>query len=252
MKERTPLKPIKRDPLLYEIVRQRIVDYILANKLQPGEKLPPESELARQLQVSRASVREGIKALEVVGIVRIERGSGVYIEAFSFDPLLETLPYGFLFDLDQLSDLWKIRQILEIALIEEAIHLMTADRLAKLNDVVNTMHKEAVKGRAFPEQDRKFHQILFEHLNNRVLLKLLDTFWLTFRKAMQHTPNMAWDVDPMNTYKKHKNILDAIEAKNIEEARKALTYHYDDLTRKLGTIQAANAENVDDSDEELV
>lgn len=242
MFEKQPLQPIKRDPLLYERIRQSIVDYILQNKLKPGEKLPPESELARQLHVSRSSVRESIKSLEVVGVLRTERGNGVFIQEFSFDPLLEILPYSFLFDLRQLSDLWKIRQILEIALIDDAIALMTEDRLNELKEIVKAMQIQSALGNPFPEEDRKFHQVLFEHLNNQVLLKLLDTFWLAFRKATELAQHITWDSDPVRTYEKHQRIVDAIEARDADAAREALKYHYDDLTMRIERAQKKLAE----------
>lgn len=245
MSNTNSLQPIKRLPLLHEQVRQSLIDYILINELQPGEKLPPESELARRLSVSRASIRESVKSLEVVGIVRMERGNGIFVEEFSFDPLLDTLQYSFLFNLQQLRDLWEIRQILEIALIEESINLMSDERLEELREIVSLMRENANKGQLFPEQDRRFHQVSFEHLNNQVLLKLLDTFWLTFRKATQLASHITWEPDAMNTYQKHQDIVDAIAAKDIDGARAALKFHYDDLSEKLEEAQAKHDQKAD-------
>src|SRR5690554_4139090 len=123
------LKPLKRAPLLYQSVQEAIQNYINENDLKPGDPLPAESELARQLQVSRNSVREAVKALESIGILETRRGSGLFVKNFSFDPVLETLPYALLTDIDELVDLLEIRCILEVSMISSAIQMMTPDTL---------------------------------------------------------------------------------------------------------------------------
>lgn len=232
MNQETKFQPIKRAPLLHEAVRHSILDFILANRLKPGEKLPSEPELVKQIGVSRSSIREGIKSLEMIGVVRVERGSGVFVQDFSFTPLLDSLPYGLMFDLHELRDLLTIRKILETALIADAVLTMDEPQLQKLEAITQAMLEAAQLSRPFPEEDRLFHHTLFEKLNNTVLLKLLDTFWLAFRKALQ-LGNVSWDSEPIRTYEKHQRIVNAIAAGDVVAARAALDYHYDDLSERL-------------------
>jgi DNA-binding FadR family transcriptional regulator len=74
-------------------------------------------------------------------------------------------------------------------------------------------------------EDREFHQRLFKNVGNQVLLKLLDIFWIVFRKVAQHADVM--DTKPMSTYRDHVAIVDAIKAKDEVAARAALERHYD-------------------------
>ena len=74
----------------YKIIFKQIKDFIL-QKVHPGDKLPPEKEIAAQLGVSRPAAREVLKSLEVLGIIQIKRGEGTFVRSFNFDPILHNL-----------------------------------------------------------------------------------------------------------------------------------------------------------------
>ena len=233
----TTLKPVKRAPLLYHTVQEAIQSYIIESNLKAGDPLPPESELARQLQVSRNSVREGVKALESVGVLETRRGSGVFVKDFSFDALLDSLPYGLLYELEQLEDLLEIRRILETSMIESSMETLTDSDLEQLQGVVERMRLRAEQGQTFPEEDKEFHHLLFARLNNKVLLRLLDVFWLALRKAVDHSPVELVDHNPMQTYRDHELILDTVIRKDVEQACQALAQHYENVAERLRNAQ---------------
>lgn len=230
------LKPLSRQPLLHQSVQDAIRSYILDNHLRAGDALPPEGDLARRLGVSRNSVREGVKAMESLGILETRRGSGLYVRAFSFEPLLKNLPYGLLFDVRELAELLEIRRALETGLIAATMATMPPKAVQAMAGVVEAMEQRARQGESFPEEDRRFHQILFEPLDNQMLLKLLDVFWLTFREASRHTD--IDNPDPLSTYRDHAAIAAAVAAGHVPEAREALDRHYAGLTRRLEQAQA--------------
>jgi DNA-binding FadR family transcriptional regulator len=230
------LKPLTRQRLLYQSVQDALRAFILDNKLRAGDALPPETDLARQLGVSRNSVREAVKAMESLGILETRRGSGLFVRAFSFDPLLENLSYGLLFDLRELAELLEIRRVLETGMIGAAMQIMPSDAVADLNAVVTAMGERARRGESFPEEDRRFHQVLFEPLGNQMLLKLLDVFWLTFQEASRHVDLLNPYVVP--TYQDHAAIAAAVAAGDVAEARVALDRHYAGLTERLARVQA--------------
>ena len=102
------LKPLRRPPSLHVTVQGSLRGYIEDNQLKAGDPLPPEAILAQQLGVSRNSVREAIKALESVGVLETRRGIGVFVKAFSFQPLLDNLAYGLG---DTLRDVEELREL---------------------------------------------------------------------------------------------------------------------------------------------
>ncbi|MBA3414207.1 MAG: FadR family transcriptional regulator [Chloroflexia bacterium] len=230
------LKPLARPASLHRSVQDAIRAFILDNTLRAGDALPPETDLARQLGVSRNSVREAVKAMESLGILETRRGSGLYVRAFSFAPLLENLSYGLLFDLRELAELLDIRRVLETGLIAAAMAAMPPAALAALGRVVAEMGARADQGENFPDEDRRFHQVLFEPLGNRTLLTLLDVFWLTYREATRHVD--MGNPDPVLTYRDHAAIHAAVAAADVEGARAALDQHYAWIARRLELAQA--------------
>jgi DNA-binding FadR family transcriptional regulator len=219
------LKPLTRAPLLYVSVQDAIKDYIFENNLQPGDPLPSENELSDQLGVSRNSVREAVKSLISLGVVDSRRGSGLFVQSFSLNPLLDSLPYALMSDLRALEELLDVRRILEGAMIGEAIATFSEADLHYFDDLLARMYVFAQQGVPCLREDREFHQRLFINVGNQVLLKLLDIFWIVFRKAAQHADVI--DVRPMSTYNDHVAIVEAIKARDVDAARAALERHYD-------------------------
>lgn len=229
------LQPLKRQPLLHQSVQEAIRTHIIDNNLKPNDPLPPETELAKQLGISRNSVREAVKSLESLGIVETRRGSGIFVREFSFEPLIDNLAYGLLFNLDQLSHLSDVRRVLEVGMIEAAVQVMSNDQMTKLLAVTANMKKKAEQNQSFIQEDREFHRCLFENLGNQALLKVLDAFWLAYRKATEYA--QIKDPNPLQTYRDHEAILKAVAAKNIKQAKTALDQHYSGLNSRLLMVE---------------
>lgn len=230
------LDPLERPPLVSRSVQDAIRNYVITERLRPGDALPPETELARRLGVGRNSVREAVKALESLGILEVRRGSGLYVRDFSLEPLLDSLPYAMMSDVEDLADVFEVRRVLEIGVIDKAMRTIPPGAIDRLQIVVGQMRTLAEQDKPFAAEDREFHRLLFQHVGNKVLLTLLDAFWLVYRKAALHT--VIRDPNPMGTYRDHAAILTAIEAGDIVAARRALAVHYDGLLGRLRKLQA--------------
>jgi DNA-binding FadR family transcriptional regulator len=230
-----PLASIAQPKLLHQSAQRAIRDYVLNNRLRGGDPLPGEMELARQLGISRNSVREAIRALESVGILEVRRGRGVFVREFSFEPLVEGLFYGLLYELREVEELLDIRCVLETGMIERAIARMGDAALADIRATVARMGELASAGRSFAEEDRQFHALLFGGIGSETLLRLLDVFWLAFRSASRHIGD---DTDPVRTWRDHVGILDAIAARDADGARAALEQHYSGIKRRLAEAHA--------------
>ena len=219
-----PIQPLRRPPTLHHSVQQAIRQYIIDNELRAGDPLPSENQLSQQLDVSRNLVREAVRGLEAVGVVDIRRGSGLYVSEFSFEPLLDNLQYGLLFDLQELLEMVEIRHALETSLINKAIAKMSASDIQRLERILSLMSEAMDDNAAYVEADRQFHQALFASLDNKTLLKVLDAFWLTFNKASENQ-EIAHS-DPEETYEVHSQIVEAIVIGDAKRAREAIDRHY--------------------------
>ena len=101
----------------YRQAQTAIKHYIEEHHLQPGDPLPSEGQLAKDMGMSRLSLREGVKTLEAVGILEARQGEGIYVKAFTFDSIFENLPYSFASDGQSLRDLLQVRTALEEGLV---------------------------------------------------------------------------------------------------------------------------------------
>ncbi len=226
-----PIKPLERPPLLHVSVQESLRNYIEDNNLAAGAPLPPETFLAQQLGVGRNSVREAIKALESLGILETRRGVGVFVKEFSFAPLLDNLAYGLQASLRDVEELREIRRVLETGLIDRTIEMIGEEDLAELRQVTDRMRQKAERGESFAEDDQRFHQLLFRCQNNQMLSSLIDIFWTAFYKASGFA-NLT-NPTPLDTWRDHHEIVEAVAAKDVEAARRRLGEHYSGIQKVI-------------------
>ena len=116
-------------PLTYQdrhtLIQERLKDYIVQNKLKPGDKLPTEETLSEQLGVSRTAVREALRGLEALGIVESQHGVGRVVRPFSFAPTLENLSYALVFYNYSVLHITEIRKALDAYFVEQAMANLT-------------------------------------------------------------------------------------------------------------------------------
>lgn len=218
------LEALKRTSLLYQ-VREEIKSYIIRHGLKPGDGLPSEGDLAGQLSVSRNSVREAVKSLEVLGIVESRPGSGLYVKSFSFDSIINNLPYGLLFDSKSVLDALEVRAHLEYGMVERVVNEVTDEQLGVLREALKRMKREADAGRYSADDDCAFHEALYMNVDNPVLLQVLDVFWLIVSRARELS-SVVDPADPIETHRSHARLLKALEKRSVEDMRTAFDHHY--------------------------
>lgn len=225
-------RKLKRPQLLYQAVQDEVKSYIIEHALVPGDALPPETELAEQLGVSRNSVREAVKSLETLGIVEARTGAGLFVRNFSFDPLLENLAYGLMFDLKDLADILEIRFHIEHSMIDQAVATVTAEQVQQLYAILEHMRTPMTRGEDYTEEDRLFHRTLWANVKNRSVGKIVDVFWMIFSQARRHA-SVPSNPDQLEIYQWHVDIVKAMEERNVEAARVAMVRHYGNIQKVL-------------------
>ena len=111
-------------PGIAESALQSIKLYILQNNLKAGDMLPPELELADLLGVSRPTLRETLRSLEALGIVRTVHGKGRFIRDFNYDAMVENLNYSLRIHMDDFREIIDVRMALEEKFLERAMDLL--------------------------------------------------------------------------------------------------------------------------------
>jgi DNA-binding FadR family transcriptional regulator len=242
---RRELGTLKRLPLTSQI-QEAIKSYVLENGLRPGDPLPSEGEFARQLDTGRNSVREAVKSLEVLGIIETRRGSGLFVKAFTFDAIIDNLPYGLLFDVKSIMDLIEVRAHLENGMVKRVILEVTPEQLATLDAIVEHMRAEAEQGRYSFEDDRAFHEALYVNVDNPVLSRVLAVGWLVVQRARE-LAHLSDPYDLHETVRSHELIRDALANRSADEMHEAFDHHYGRLKLRLPAQPGGEAGETDEA-----
>lgn len=202
----------------------KIKDMIMSGELSAGDRLPPEKELSENLGLSRSSLREAVKALEIIRVLDVRRGDGTYVT--SLEPKLLTEAMTFVVDLHQdksILEIFEVRRILEPAATGMAATNITDQQLAELEDVLHAVD-EHTSVEDLVAHDLIFHRLIAEAGGNSYLASVIDglssntvraRIWrgLTEEKAITRTLD------------EHAAIIDALRQGDSKLAKALVTVH---------------------------
>lgn len=202
---------------------------ILEGKLRPGERLPVEKELAETLGVSRGSLREGIRALAILGIVKVRQGDGSYITSLDVSRLLA--PMGFVVDLQgdgQVRHIHAIRRLLESEAARLAATRITEDALADakavLDEAEHILSHAPHEHERMVETDIAFHRIIARHTGNPVLVGMIESLVSrTVRDRLWRS--LREEGADYRTHEEHVAIWRALSVRDPECARVRMANH---------------------------
>ena len=216
------LEAIRRDPVA-NVAIERIKGLILTGALGPRDRLPTERELAEQLNISRPTIREAIRALTALNILESRQGDGTFVT--SLDPRELAKPIDFLLrvDRDALTSLFETRQVLEVGLARLAALRASAEdveRLGKLRDE----YRDAIKDpEACVQLDLAFHETVAESARNPIMASLLASVAALAVESRRRTGQS--DAIRDATLADHGRIAAAIEGRDADAAAVAMLEH---------------------------
>jgi DNA-binding FadR family transcriptional regulator len=210
---------------LYRQIAEQLRALISSGEYQAGARLPAERDIAKELGVSRPSVREALIALEVEGWVEIRTGSGIYVldrQSRSKNTTAPTTEWGPL-------ELIRARRVVEgeIAFLV-AIQAKRRD-IAAMDLAISSMQEDADRGVMPLEGDRAFHSAIVQACGNTVLMETVQGFWDSRRGPLFErlgdyfeTPK-SWQ----SAIAEHHVIVEAVRARDAAAARSAMHAHMD-------------------------
>lgn len=210
---------------LGEGIISQITDAIIGGRLKPGDRLPPERELAEQFGVSRTALRDAVKTLAGRGILKVRRGSGIFV-ASAEETMMGRL--GELSDVFPLrgaglQDLFEVRRTLEVEAAGWAARRRSSHHVERLHGILENAARHFEDPRILSERDAQFHVGIAEASQNlvlvRVMLTLLDLLATARRETLRIPDRARLSLD------EHARILEAIEARDTGGAREAMMDH---------------------------
>lgn len=238
--EKIDIEPIVREGASERLVH-RLLGMVKAGNLKPGDRLPGERELAELFNVSRPTIREAIKALSVLGVLKSRHGGGIFVSPLEAADLLG--PVAFFLSLHdvEVERLYEAR-----ALIEGEIAALAARRAGPrdadaLDELIVRQEAALADPVAYREVDTRFHRLLAELSGNPFLSRAaesMNVLGLEFRKTASETAEVI-----SGSVRDHKRVVAALRAGDADGARAAMRDHMEHVlttTRKAERHQEAS------------
>jgi GntR family transcriptional repressor for pyruvate dehydrogenase complex len=208
------------------LIVDQLKELIFAGELNIGEKLPPERILAQQFGVARPTVREALSALEVLGIIDVQVGSGAYVLQVPQEDSPHTLQ-----QVDEESsplELYDIRNTVEGLAAAKAAQHASKEEIAAIRAIVSSMEQDLDQNIFSLEKDRAFHLSLAQATGNIYLIEIMNYLLGVMQKRLWQTyimKNIEIEGHKAKYVHNHRKILEAIATHDPEQAQRLMTEH---------------------------
>jgi GntR family transcriptional regulator, transcriptional repressor for pyruvate dehydrogenase complex len=225
------LKPpfeVRKDKVYDQVARK--LEQFIREELKPGDKLPSERELAQSCKVSRSSIRDAIRRLELMGLVQPRQGAGTIVcDASSPDALVNPLFSALMRKRKHVAELLEVRSILEPPIAARAAEHITPEHLEHLEQIMRRHADKVTRREPAIEEDSEFHYTIATATNNSVLLHVIDVLMDLLRESRER--NMQVEGRLQKSFEGHKRIFTALCRGDAKAAEAAMRRHLDEVTQ---------------------
>src|ERR1044072_6228396 len=214
----------RRGTTFQEVVSQ-LREIIHRGELRPGDRLPPERDLAKRLGVSRPTLRAGISSLAAAGVLQPRRGAGTFVVESEGPPSLDSSALRLMASLQRLTpaEMFEARRSLEMAIAGLAAERATGEQMAEMSEEITGMFASLDEPEQFLVHDMRFHQTVAAASGNRILTALMNMVATILFEGGRKTVKRARDLK--ESAEMHRTIYRAIRDRNPEAARDAMRDH---------------------------
>lgn len=216
------LEPVRRSRI-YEHIVDQIHALIREGRWAPGDQIPPERELAERFRVSRTSVREALRALEMQGIIESRQGGGTFVRSADTEALVPPLAAAILRGQREMAEVLEVRELIEPGIARLAALRATPEHVLELEQTLERQRACIAEGLPFVDEDTAFHYTLARAADNHILLRLHNVILDVLRESRQtylHVPDR-----PQMSLRGHEAILAAVRANDGGAAQQASLAH---------------------------
>lgn len=205
-------------------VISRFKDLITRRVLVPGEKLPPERTLAEAMDVSRPTLRQGLRALQILGVIRSRQGSGSYLSDRPSDILKAPLEFALAMKGTMTGDMFEARFAIEVKLAELAAQRRTEADLKEMRSALSSMQAAMGNPELWCKHEIRFHDAIVQAARNPVMATVMEMLSHLLLESRKQTVLLLNDYN--RSYRLHDNVFQAIEAGDPVRATAAMVEHF--------------------------
>jgi len=216
---------VRRNKVYEEVAKQ--IERLILKKLQPGDRLPSERDLAETLRVSRGSIRDAIRSLELLGLVEPRQGTGTIVRETSSASLANPFANALKRRKELVSELLDFRKMLEPPLAARAATHASPDEILEMEDILRRQEERQHQGDAAVAEDAEFHYSVALASDNSVVLKVIDILMDLLRDTRARS--LQVEGRPQRSLSGHRRILVAIKRHDAEAAKAAMRRHLEDV-----------------------
>jgi GntR family transcriptional regulator, transcriptional repressor for pyruvate dehydrogenase complex len=216
---------IRRNKVYEDVARQ--IERLILKKLRPGDKLPSERELAETLAVSRSSIRDAIRSLELMGMVEPRQGAGTIVREVTPNSVANPLINALKRKEELMGELLDFRRIIEPPLAARAATHASLEDIAEMEEILNRQEQKQSEGESTIGEDSEFHYAIAMASGNSVVLKVLDILMDLLRDTRERS--LQVEGRPQKSLAGHRRILAAIKRHDAESAKAAMRRHIEDV-----------------------
>jgi GntR family transcriptional repressor for pyruvate dehydrogenase complex len=223
-----------------ERIVENLITLIKEQRLQVGDKIPPERQLCEMMGVSRPILREALRALQVMNIIDIRQGAGAYISSLEPEDVVEHLDIVFHLDSTLYSDLYEARRIIEAGIIRAAAVRIRDEELDAIQENISQARNYIDDEPAFYQKDLELHDLIMKASGNRVIpifMQSINKLSLLLRRKSNALPNIR-----KHTIRDHELILKALKDRNTQEAAAAMEQHITNVEKAFLNYEGENDE----------
>lgn len=220
---------------IYDQVIEEIKNKIKCGEIKKGDRLPAEREMAESIGVSRASVREAIRALEVVGLIESRHGAGNYIRTNFYNSLFEPISVMFMLQESSVKEMYDLRETLELQCAKLCAKNIEDNELVLLTEILDRMYIAANEEESL-ELDIKFHYLIAKASRNVLLINvlevisnLMDEFIKKSRMQILHEGNAKESLLEI-----HENLVRALKLRDESKVYNAMKEHFNLIRKSYG------------------
>lgn len=216
---------VRRNRIFEEVAKQ--IERLILQKLQPGDKLPSERDLAEMLRVSRGSIRDAIRSLELMGLVEARQGTGTIVREISAESVVNPFSSALKRRKESVAELLDFRKMLEPSLSARAALHASPEEILEMEEILRRQEEKQRQGDTGVAEDTEFHYHVALASDNNVVLKVIDILMDLLRDTRARS--LQVEGRPQKSLTGHRRILAAIKRHDAEAARTAMRRHLEDV-----------------------